>query len=129
ENRVQNALDEGRILILGSQVLIGIELKTFFETGFGSLSPAARAVTLLSLAFLLGAFALAVAPATYHRIVTRGEDTEGLHAYASGAMDVALVPLALGLACNLFVCADRAYGRAWALAASAAGLGAALAAW
>src|SRR5512138_1117225 len=42
-NRVQNALDEGRILILGGQILLGFEYRAFFEHGFESLPEWARA--------------------------------------------------------------------------------------
>lgn len=34
KNKVQNALDEARILILGTQVLIGFGLRVVFEEGF-----------------------------------------------------------------------------------------------
>ena len=37
KDKVQNALDEARILILGSQVLLGFQFRSVFEKGFETL--------------------------------------------------------------------------------------------
>jgi hypothetical protein len=50
------------------QVLLGFQLTVVLEHRFDQLSTTARFTHVAGLAWLLGAFVLAVAPATYHRI-------------------------------------------------------------
>ena len=40
--KIQTALDEARILILGTQVLLGFEYRSFFEARFAGLPEGAR---------------------------------------------------------------------------------------
>jgi hypothetical protein len=44
-----------------------------------------------------------MAPAAYHRIVYAGEDTQDMHRVGSILVTVATVPLALGLAGDIYV--------------------------
>jgi hypothetical protein len=44
-----------------------------------------------------------MAPAAFHRIVERGEDTERLHRFASAMVLAAMVPLALGIAGDFYI--------------------------
>jgi hypothetical protein len=44
-----------------------------------------------------------IAPAAYHRIVFSGQDTEEVHRIGSWFVTCATIPLALGLAGNLYV--------------------------
>ena len=37
KDKVENALDEARMLVLGAQVLVGFQLRSVFEKGFESL--------------------------------------------------------------------------------------------
>ena len=41
-DKVQNALDESRILILGAQVFIGFQFRSVLETGFATLPVASQ---------------------------------------------------------------------------------------
>lgn len=106
-NRVQNALDEGRILILGGQILLGFEYRAFFERGFEALPEWARAVKLLTLCVMLVALALVIVPCPFHRLVERGEDTERMHRVATRAATLSLFPFALALALDVLVAAVR----------------------
>jgi uncharacterized protein DUF6328 len=96
-SKVQNALDEARILVLGIQVLIGFDLRAFFEPGFEDLPGWARAAKLATLVTLLAALALVVLPSPWHRLVEGGEDTLGIHRLTMRAVSLALLPFALGL--------------------------------
>jgi Family of unknown function (DUF6328) len=46
---------------------------------------------------------LLMAPAAYHRIASAGEDTPDMHRVGSVLVTAATVPLALGLACEVYV--------------------------
>ncbi|HZZ84843.1 MAG TPA: DUF6328 family protein [Anaeromyxobacteraceae bacterium] len=96
-NKVQNALDESRILILGAQILIGFSYRSFFEQGFGRLPPLERDLKLASLCLMLVTFCLLVLPAAYHRLVAGGKDTPAVHRVTTRILDVALAPFSLAL--------------------------------
>jgi hypothetical protein len=49
KDKVQYALDEGRMLILGVQVLLGFDLQSFFMPMFDAMSWPLRATRLVSL--------------------------------------------------------------------------------
>jgi len=110
KDKVQNALDEARMLILGANLLLGFQLRSFLEKGFETLPLVSRALKLGGLGLLLIALALLVAPTAYHRIVERGEDTEELHAYTSRVMTFALLPFALALGIDVYVAAAKIAG-------------------
>jgi hypothetical protein len=129
-DKVQSALDESRILLLGAQVLLGFEFRSFFEPRFEHLPGWAVTLRLLTVGLMVLAFALVALPASYHRIVARGADTRGVHRFTSGAMTWALLPLALalGLAVGSAVLPAVASGTA-SLFGAALATAVALAAW
>lgn len=102
-NRLKVALDESRMLILGSQVLLGVSYRSVFETRFDDLPASSQTIKLFSLILLLIVSALLMSPGAYHRIVRAGEDTADVHRYATGVMSVALFPFAVALAFDLYV--------------------------
>jgi hypothetical protein len=129
KDKVQNALDEGRILLLGTQVLIGFGYRAFFEERFETLARWVKWAQLLSVALLLVTFCLLSLPATYHRLVARGEDREDVHAFATRVMSFALLPLALALGLDYAVATARTVSPRAAIASAAAAAAVALAAW
>jgi len=131
QSKVQNALDEGRILVLAVQVGIGFEYRSFFEPVFEALPAWARAAKLLGLCLLLVSFALVVLPGPWHQLVEHGEDTVRLHHMAIRAIGGALLPFALALGLELAVATTRVegLGTGLALAVGAASAVAALALW
>lgn len=102
-NKVQNALDEGRILILGSQILLGFHFRAVFETNFKHFPVPWQELHLLGLILILITFGLLVSPATYHCLVAEGNDSQGVIDYANQALKWALLPFAVGLGLNLFL--------------------------
>lgn len=119
KDKVQNALNEGRMLILGAQVLLGFQFVTFLMEAFEKLPASSKYIHLVSLALVALSIVLLMTPAAYHRIVERGEETEHFHRFASRILVAAMVPLALGMCGDLFVVTRKATGSAeFALAAS-----------
>ena len=110
KNKVKNALDEARMLVLGAQVLVGFQMRSAFEKGFESLPITSQALKLFGLGLMLVAVGLIIAPSSYHRLVERGEDTDEIHRYASRLMDWALLPFAFGLGIDLYVSAQKVVG-------------------
>jgi hypothetical protein len=129
QNKVKNALDEVRMLILGLQVLLGFQFRAFFEKGYDQLSALDRGCELVGLfAFLVVLTILFLAPAR-HRQVEQGNDTARFHLFTMSVMRAALFPFAVGLAADVFVAADRIAGRTAAAVVAACAGGAALGLW
>jgi hypothetical protein len=130
-DRIQEALDEGRILVLGVQILLGLEYRSFFEPRFPSLPSWARTGKLVALCIMLVAFALVALPSSYHRLAAEGEDTSRVHRVASRAIGVALLPLAVALGLEMSIAAAPldVVGTTGALVAATAVTAAALALW
>src|SRR5919205_771715 len=103
KDKVKNALDEARMLVLGAQALVGFQMRSAFEKGFESLPVTSQALKLFGLGLML-------APSSCHRLVERGEDTHEIHRYTSRMMDWALLPFALGLGIDLYVSAQKVVG-------------------
>jgi hypothetical protein len=110
KNKVTNALNEARMLVLGAQVLVGFQFRSVFEKGFDALPLTSQALKLAGLGLMLVAVALIISPAAYHRLVERGEDTHGIHRYTTRLMSVALLPFALGIGIDLYVAFEKVFG-------------------
>src|SRR5919199_5980372 len=103
KDKVKTTLDEGRMLILGSQVLLGFQFRSVLEKGFDRLPDHAKYTKLGGLALMILAVTLLMWPGAYHQIVEDGEDTHELQRFATAVMGVALLPFALGLGADFFV--------------------------
>ena len=121
KNKVENALDEARMLVLGAQVLVGFQFRSVFEPGFDSLPLPSQILKLAGLGLMLLAVGLIISPAAYHRLVEGGEDTPEIHRYTSKLMSWALLPFAFGLGIDLYVAAQKILGWKVGVAAGLAG--------
>lgn len=129
DEKVEHALDENRILVLGVQVLLGFQFESFFQQEFGSLPGLSRALLLAGLFLLIITLALLLAPVAYHRLVRSGEDTADLHRYITLTTGSSLFPFAAGMATGFFVAAERIAGFVPGLLAGSAALVVALFFW
>ena len=80
KDKIQNALDESRMLVLGSQVLLGFQYRSAFEPGFEKLPVLTQYLKMGGLCLLLVALGLLLSPAAHHRIVEEGEASRVLNA-------------------------------------------------
>jgi hypothetical protein len=110
KDKVKSALDEARMLVLGAQVLVGLQFRSIFEKGYDSLPLPSQILKLFGLGLMLVAIGLLISPAAYHRLVERGEDTEEIHRYTSKLMSHALLPFALGLGIDLYIATQKIVG-------------------
>jgi hypothetical protein len=110
KDKVKNALDEARMLVLGAQVLVGFQMRSIFEKGFESLPIISQALKLFGLGLMLLAVALIIAPSSYHRLVERGEDTRDIHRYTSKLASWALLPFAFGIGIDFYVAVQKVIG-------------------
>lgn len=109
KDKVENALNEARMLVLGAQVLVGFQFRSVFEPGFDGLPLPSQLLKMVGLGLLLVAVALIISPAAYHRLVEQGEDTHELHRYTSKMMTWALLPFSLGFGIDFYVAAEKVF--------------------
>jgi hypothetical protein len=106
ERQLKIALDESRLLILGAQVLFGFQFNGIFQQQFESLPLSSRAFVCAGLTLLMIAIGLLIAPSMQHRIVERGQDSPRVLALATLFTGMALMPVAIALALDLFVAVE-----------------------
>lgn len=96
-SKVKSAIDEARILVLGSQVLLGFQYRGFFEPRFEKLGAVDRHLKFAALLLLLVTLLLVMLPAARHRIVELGENTRGMLRFTVRCLELALLPLAVAM--------------------------------
>ncbi len=106
EQRVSFALDENRILMLGSQVLLGFGYEVFFEPGYDKVPNYNQDLQILNLIATLATAVVLIIPTTYHRTVGADFDSARLLAITTASVEFALYPMALSLGLSLFCCLD-----------------------
>lgn len=111
KDKVKTALQENRILVLGTQVVLGLQFRAVFEHGFPQLPQATQHLKVVALGLMLIAFALLITPSSFHRIVEKGEDTHRLHHLVSWLLTPVLGLLAVAIGLELFAAAEKVAGR------------------
>ena len=102
-DRIKEVLIETRVALPGVQATLGFQFIIVLATGFESLPQSLRVVHLASLMASAVCATLLIAPAAYHRVALRGQDSEKFPPFASRLLLAALVPLALALAGDVLV--------------------------
>lgn len=123
QSKIKDVLQEARILILGTQVLVGFGYRSALEEGFEHLPQDLKILKMIGLGLLAVTIALLLFPPAWANLVQRGRLDERLLRIGTTVMEIALLPLAAGLAIDLFVGATRVAG---IKAAAAVGMGALL---
>ncbi len=116
KDKIENVLNETRILVLGIQILIGFGFRGFFEPGFSKMAPEAQLVQLAALLLMLLGFGILMVPVSYHRIVLHGRNTGELHRVATMTVSSGLFPFALAMALSFYL------GAHWVLTGTGAAI-------
>jgi len=119
-DKIKTALDESRILILGTQILLGFQYRAVFENGFEALPRASQYLKLVGLGVLLIAIILIIWPSAYHRMVYHGNDDPKFHDFITRVMDLALLPIVITLALDFYVLSAKLLGTTGGLAVAIA---------
>jgi len=120
--KIEQMLTEARVILPGAQALFGFQLAIVLTQAFENLPDRSRLVHAISIGLVALAIMLLMAPAAYHRIVYSGEDSPDMHRVGSAMVTAATVPLALGLAGDIYVVIGKIIGPQTGLAAGVFGL-------
>jgi hypothetical protein len=118
--KVKTALDETRLLILGSQILFGFQLNGMFQDAFEQISMAGRALNVCGYFLMASSVGLLIAPSMQHRLVERGQDSERIQRATNLFAALALIPFAASLGITFYIVLERHVGAAAAAAAGPA---------
>jgi hypothetical protein len=102
-DRVGHVLTEARLVLPGTQTLLGFQLTVMLLDEFDRLPQSSKDVHLVSFGLLALSTILLVMPSAFHRIVEGGRDTERFHRFAGAALIAAMAALGLGLSGDLYV--------------------------
>ena len=129
DKKIKTALDENRLLILGTQVLFGFQFNAIFQEQFDQLPMVARGLECAGLSLLMLSVAFLIAPPMQHRIVEGGQNSPRILKLATVFAGLALLPVAIALAFDMYVAMERMVGPSAGLISGAAFLGIALSSW
>jgi hypothetical protein len=110
DEKLKTALNENRLLILGTQVLFGFQFNGIFQEQFEQLTPLARGLECSGLTLLMLTVAFLIAPSMEHRIVERGQNSSRILDSAAVFAGWALLPLSVALAFDMYVAMGRIIG-------------------
>ena len=119
DHRIERVLSEIRLVLPGTQALLGLQLSVALMRGFETLPGTARMAYLASLGLMALATILLMTPAAFHRIVERGRSTDRFRRLAGTMLVAGMAALALALSGDVYVAASRV-ARFTDLAAAAA---------
>jgi hypothetical protein len=105
KDRIDHLLEEIRIILPGTQALLGFQFVAVFSQNFNSLPIEMKYLHLASLCLVTLTTILLMSPAAFDRIVRERKNNPLFIKYSSQVMLVAMISLALGLAGDIFVVA------------------------
>jgi hypothetical protein len=101
-DRLENALNESRMLLLGGQVLLGFSYRIVFEPRFQALPFAGQVSVVAALVVTTAAAGWLIWPAPFHRLAEHGEQTERLHRLTTRVLCWAPLPFAAALGLTMY---------------------------
>jgi hypothetical protein len=129
-DKIRHVLTEARVVLPGTQALLGFQFAGVLQDGFGTLPPHSKLLHVVALVFLGASVVFLLLPTAYHRIAERGEISERLHSFSSVCILLAMGTLAVAVAVDTFIVVEKATGSsAVAIGIAAGWLALSLAAW
>lgn len=107
EEKINHILTEARIILPGTQALLGFQFLAMLMQGFDKLPPLSKSIHLASLTVMAISIILLMTPPAYHRIVEKGEATEHFFSLASVMVLASMVPMGLGMCGDFYVVARQ----------------------
>jgi Family of unknown function (DUF6328) len=129
QKKLKTALNETRLLVLGSQILLGFQFHGVFQDSFEELTSFARSLDGVALLLMVTTLGLLIAPSMQHRIVEEGGTTSRIFHVTGIMAGTALLPFAVSLGIAHYTVLERLFGPGAGYAAGAGFLFLALLFW
>jgi hypothetical protein len=105
-DKVSTALQEVRILILGSELLLGFQGHAVFRPKFATLPASLQALDGVAYALILATAILFLSPGSFHRLAEHADDTARLHRFTTRIAEIGLLPFGVCLGLDEFLIAS-----------------------
>jgi hypothetical protein len=89
EGKLKTALDETRMLVIGSQILVGFGFHAVVHEGFEKLPALSKSCLGIAIVLMVVAIGLLISPAMQHRLAEKGEDTNRILSVTTQLADLA----------------------------------------
>jgi hypothetical protein len=109
--KIKLSLDECRMLVLGTQVLISLQFDLAFQSNFSIAPRVSQDLVAVGLALLLAAFVLLLWGPAYHRIALGGRIAHEAQDFMIKTMCSALLPVAFAMGIDAYIVFDLICGR------------------
>lgn len=106
KDRINEILQEIRIVLPGTQALLGFQFIAFFNASFKELSPALQNYHLINLLLTTFSTILLITPVAYQEIGEKGRISERWLRFTSKVITLAMICLLMGLAGDIFVASN-----------------------
>lgn len=106
KGKIEHILEETRVVLPGTQALLGFQFASFFQTGFEKLPDYLKYAHMTSLSFVVISTILLLSSPAYHQIVDKGNDSEHFYRFAARVLVIGMVTLALGLCIDIYIVAQ-----------------------
>lgn len=108
--RIEQMMTESRVILPGAQAMLGFQLAIVLTQAFDNLPSVLKLAHAGSLGLVALSVVLLMAPAAYHRIVFDGEESPEVYQVGSILITAATLPLALGIAGDVYVVLSKIAG-------------------
>jgi len=108
--KIEQMMTESRVILPGAQAMLGFQLAIVLTQAFDELASGLRLAHAVSLGLVTLSVVLLMAPAAYHRIVFDGEEAPEMYQVGSILITLATLPLALGIAGDVYVVLSKIAG-------------------
>lgn len=107
ETRIEQMLTEARVILPGAQAMLGFQLIAMMTGAFAELPRASQVVHGCALGAVALAIVALIAPAAIHRLSFEGVASHRFLRIGATLVGAALMPLALGIAGDIYVAGTR----------------------
>jgi hypothetical protein len=129
KRKLKTALDETRMLMMGSQILFGFQFEAVFQKNFALLDEGRKELTTLAILLMAATIGVLITPSCRHRLLEDGEASPTMLRMTTRCAAIALLLFSLSLGCALIIVFGPAFGTATSVATGLAMTAAALIAW
>jgi hypothetical protein len=106
---VDDLLTEARVALPGAQALLGFQFIVTMTRPFEALPEVVKAIHFVGLACVTSSVLLLISTAAIHRVAFGGRDVAEFLRIGSSVVTLALAPLALGIAADVYVAAFKLF--------------------